>query len=82
MRDRREQGEAGVGHLADAHTGGGESLLDLGQELLDGETEEQPARLFLQGEAVAFGADGAVFVAGEGGDKGLPGTLGVLSCRF
>ena len=35
-----------------------------------------------QGEAVAFGADGTVFVAGEGGGKGLPGTLGVLSCRF
>lgn len=35
-----------------------------------------------QGEAVAFGADNSVFVAGEGGGNKQPGTLGVLSCRF
>lgn len=35
-----------------------------------------------QGEAVAFGADNTVFVAGEGGGKGQPGTLGILSCQF
>jgi len=33
-----------------------------------------------QGEAVAFGADGTVYVAGEGGGKSQPGTLAVLSC--
>ena len=33
-----------------------------------------------QGEAVAFGPDGTVYVAGEGGGKSQPGTLAVLSC--
>jgi hypothetical protein len=33
-----------------------------------------------QGEGVAFGASNTVYVAGEGGGKSQPGTLGVLSC--
>ena len=58
-----------------------------GDEFLRGNFEEQ-SRVDLsslrepQGEAVAFGTDGTLFVAGEGGGKGQPGTLGVLSCRF
>jgi hypothetical protein len=34
-----------------------------------------------QGEGVTFGQDGVVYVAGEGGGKKMPGTLGTLSCR-
>ena len=33
-----------------------------------------------QGEAIAFGPANTVYVAGEGGAKSQPGTLGVLSC--
>jgi hypothetical protein len=33
-----------------------------------------------QGEGLAVGADGVVYVAGEGGGKGFPGTLAALSC--
>jgi hypothetical protein len=33
-----------------------------------------------QGEGVAFGDSNTVYVAGEGGGKSQPGTLGVLSC--
>jgi hypothetical protein len=33
-----------------------------------------------QGEGVAFGSSNTVYVAGEGGGKRRPGTLGVLSC--
>lgn len=34
-----------------------------------------------QGEGVAFGPNGVVFLAGEGGGKKQPGTLGTLSCN-
>jgi hypothetical protein len=34
-----------------------------------------------QGEAIAFGAGDHVYVAGEGGGKKQPGTLGQLSCK-
>jgi hypothetical protein len=34
-----------------------------------------------QGEGVAFGADGTVYLAGEGGGKARPGTLARLACR-
>lgn len=34
-----------------------------------------------QGEAVAFGAGHTVYVAGEGGGRKQPGTLGALSCK-
>jgi hypothetical protein len=34
-----------------------------------------------QGEAVAFGQDGVVYLAGEGGGKKVAGTLGTLACR-
>jgi hypothetical protein len=34
-----------------------------------------------QGEGVAIGKDGMVFVAGESGGKGQAGTFGQLSCR-
>lgn len=33
-----------------------------------------------QGEAVAFGSDGTIHLAGEGGGKKQPGTLGALTC--
>ena len=33
-----------------------------------------------QGEAVTFGSGSVLYVAGEGGGKGQPGTLTVLSC--
>jgi hypothetical protein len=33
-----------------------------------------------QGEGVAFGPANTVYVAGEGGGKSQPGTLGILSC--
>jgi hypothetical protein len=33
-----------------------------------------------QGEGVAFGADGTIYVAGEGGGKSRPGTFGRLRC--
>lgn len=33
-----------------------------------------------QGEAVAFGRDGTIYLAGEGGGKKQPGTMGVMSC--
>jgi hypothetical protein len=33
-----------------------------------------------QGEAVAFGSGGTIYVAGEGGGKKQPGTLATLSC--
>jgi hypothetical protein len=35
-----------------------------------------------QGEGVAFGPWNSVYVAGEGGGKSQPGTLGVLSCAL
>lgn len=35
-----------------------------------------------QGEAVAFGADGAIFLAGEGGGKKKPGTFARLACAL
>lgn len=35
-----------------------------------------------QGEAVAFGSNGAVYIAGEGGGKKQPGTLAALSCKL
>ena len=35
-----------------------------------------------QGEGVAFGADNTVFVAGEGGGKGQPGTFAHLTCAL
>lgn len=35
-----------------------------------------------QGEGVALGADGAVWLAGEGGGKSRPGTLARLDCTF
>ncbi len=35
-----------------------------------------------QGEGVAFGASGTVWVAGEGGGKSQPGTLAALSCAL
>jgi hypothetical protein len=34
-----------------------------------------------QGEGIVFGSDDTVHVAGEGGGKRSPGTLGSLSCR-
>jgi hypothetical protein len=34
-----------------------------------------------QGEAIAFGDGDRVYVAGEGGGKKMPGTLGQLSCK-
>lgn len=34
-----------------------------------------------QGEGIVFGSGDAVHVAGEGGGKKAPGTLGTLSCR-
>jgi hypothetical protein len=34
-----------------------------------------------QGEAVAFGSNGTVYIAGEGGGKNQPGTLAALSCN-
>ena len=33
-----------------------------------------------QGEGVAFGADNAVFLVGEGGGKKRPGTFARLTC--
>ena len=33
-----------------------------------------------QGEGVAFGADGWVYLVGEGGGKGRPGTFARLTC--
>ena len=33
-----------------------------------------------QGEGVTFGADGSIYVVGEGGGKGRPGTFAQLSC--
>src|SRR5262245_25699853 len=33
-----------------------------------------------QGEGIAWGADGAIFVTGEGGAKTLPGNLGRMTC--
>lgn len=33
-----------------------------------------------QGEGVTFGADGSMYVVGEGGGKGQPGTFAQLSC--
>jgi hypothetical protein len=33
-----------------------------------------------QGEAVVFGAGDTLYIAGEGGGKGQPGTLAVLTC--
>jgi hypothetical protein len=33
-----------------------------------------------QGEAIAFGPANTLFVAGEGGSKSQPGTLGVITC--
>jgi len=33
-----------------------------------------------QGEGVAFGPSNTLYVAGEGGGKSQPGTLGILSC--
>ncbi len=33
-----------------------------------------------QGEAVVFGSGGTIYLAGEGGGKKQPGTLGALSC--
>jgi hypothetical protein len=35
-----------------------------------------------QGEGVALGADNTVFVAGEGGGKGQPGTFAYLTCAL
>ncbi len=35
-----------------------------------------------QGEGVAYGADAMVFLAGEGGGKGLPGTFARFSCAL
>ena len=35
-----------------------------------------------QGEGVALGADNTVFVAGEGGGKGQPGTFAHLTCAL
>ena len=35
-----------------------------------------------QGEGVAFGADHTVFIAGEGGGKGQPGTFAHLTCAL
>jgi hypothetical protein len=35
-----------------------------------------------QGEGIAFGPDGAVFLAGEGGGKGTPGTLSSGVCKL
>jgi hypothetical protein len=35
-----------------------------------------------QGEGVALGADNSVFVAGEGGGKGQPGTFAHLTCAL
>lgn len=35
-----------------------------------------------QGEGVAFGADNTIFVAGEGGRKGVAGTLGRFACAL
>jgi len=35
-----------------------------------------------QGEGIAFGSDGAMFVAGEGGEKSQPGTFARLTCAF
>jgi hypothetical protein len=35
-----------------------------------------------QGEGVAFGPDNTVFVAGEGGSKGQPGTFAQLTCAL
>jgi hypothetical protein len=35
-----------------------------------------------QGEGIAFGAGSTLYVAGEGGGKKSPGTLGVLTCNF
>jgi hypothetical protein len=34
-----------------------------------------------QGEGVTFGPDGSLYLAGEGGGKGLPGTLVALRCQ-
>ena len=33
-----------------------------------------------QGEGVTFGADSSVYVVGEGGGKGRPGTFARLTC--
>jgi hypothetical protein len=33
-----------------------------------------------QGEGVAFGPENTLFLAGEGGGKGQPGTFAQLSC--
>jgi hypothetical protein len=35
-----------------------------------------------QGEGVAIGGDGTVYLTGEGGGGERPGTLGTLACRF
>jgi hypothetical protein len=35
-----------------------------------------------QGEGITFGAGGAVFLAGEGGGKGAPGTFLRLECSL
>lgn len=35
-----------------------------------------------QGEGVAFGNDGTLYLVGEGGRKSQPGTFGRLSCTF
>ena len=35
-----------------------------------------------QGEGIALGADGVVFLAGEGGGKGQPGTFARFSCAL
>jgi hypothetical protein len=36
----------------------------------------------IQGEGVAMGANGAVYLLGEGGGKGRPGTFNRLQCRL
>jgi hypothetical protein len=35
-----------------------------------------------QGEGIAYGPDATVFLAGEGGGKGLPGTFARFSCAL
>ena len=61
-----DQGEADAGDLAEPDAGGGEGLLELGEELLDGEAEEQAPRLLLVGQRRHLGGADAQLVDAEG----------------
>ena len=35
-----------------------------------------------QGEGIAFGSETTIYLVGEGGGKGMPGTLAQMSCNW